>query len=568
MSTYSPHVTIMQSLMQQVPSTAPTTTSHPASLKPMPIKLDVDRLVHPNEPPVTDKLYAGFLEHLGRCIYGGIVDNPKKPSPASLLAKQDLGDNLSQGRLGWRKDVMACLASDGELEIPMLRWPGGNFVSNYHWQDGIGSISQRPKRVELAWLSDEPNLFGTDEFIDYCRATKCEPYLCLNMGTGSLEEALAWVEYCNGVGDTHWANLRRKNTGRNDPHAVKYWGLGNEMWGPWQVGNLLPSDYARKARQWAHALKLVDPTIKLISCGETGASNWDREVIQALLPFADMHSIHFYTMLGHDKMSSVPGFEYEKNVFGPAAAEKHLEICKSLIDMANIGRSWERMPARDMKICFDEWNVWDEVKAPGSEGLEQSYDYTDMLGFCAWLNVLVRRHRDIGIACLAQSVNVISPLMTSPDGILRQTLYYPLKLFSRYMKGGHLLQIPLFPDVYEGPTYPVYIQQGHYRPSYIDSVAMLLKDGQGGSIRLSILNRHPSAKWNAEVGFSGFDITEVEVHELYSDDLLAVNTFASPDVVLPSVTKFSAKEWEDKGAQGWTIRKHSWTFFIFNGTFA
>ncbi|WWC86548.1 uncharacterized protein L201_001425 [Kwoniella dendrophila CBS 6074] len=555
MSVYSQHATVLQALEQQhCKVNFPTKPSHPDSLQPTPLKLDVDRLVHPAEPPITDKLYSGFLEHLGRCIYGGIVDNPKHPSPSKLLEKQDRG-GVSKGRLGWRKDVMGCIGKNGELEIPLLRWPGGNFVSNYHWQDGIGPVAQRPKRIELAWLSDESNIFGTDEYIDYCRGVNSEPYICLNMGTGTLEEALAWLEYCNGTGDTHWAQLRRKNTGRKEPHAVKYWGLGNEMWGPWQVGNLLPSEYARKARQWAHALKLVDPTIQLVSCGETGASEWDREVIQAVLPWADMHSIHYY----------VPGFDYEKNVFGAVAAEKHIEICKSLIDMANIGRTLERAPAREMKICFDEWNVWDDVKAPGSNGLEQTYDYTDMLGFCAWLNVLVRKHKDIGIACLAQSVNVISPLMTRPDGILRQTLYYPLELFSRYMKNGHLLQLPSFPDVYTGPTYPVYIQQGGYKPSYVDSVAVLVETPNGCSIRLSVLNRHPTAEWKADVTFLGFEVERVTVYDIYSDDLKATNTFENSHNVVPAKSEYSGSEWKEKHGEGYSIRKHSWVFFIFDG---
>ncbi|OCF32811.1 alpha-N-arabinofuranosidase [Kwoniella heveanensis BCC8398] len=565
MSQYSVHQTINQALLQQVPSEHPTKPSHPTKLKNGRVTLDVERLVYPAEPPISDKLYSGFLEHLGRCIYGGIVDNPKAPSPSNLLEKQDKGDEVTKGRLGWRKDVLGCLAKTGDLEVPMLRWPGGNFVSNYHWQDGVGPIADRPKRIELAWLSDESNIFGTNEFIDYCRAADAEPYICLNMGTGTLEEALAWVEYCNGTGDTHWANLRRKHTGRDEPHAVKYWGLGNEMWGPWQVGNMSAFEYTRMARQWAHALKLTDPSIVLISCGETGVSDWDKEVIDGLLPWADMHSIHFYTMQGQNKNWAPPGFDYEKNVFGPAAAEKHIEVCKSLIDMANVTRFWQRMPARDMKICFDEWNVWDDSKAVPNNGLEQTYDYTDMLGFCAWLNVLVRKHKDVSIACLAQSVNVISPLMTSPDGILKQTLYYPLRLFSRYMKNGHLLQLPNFPDVYTGPTVPIYIQQALYKPSYIDSAAVYVNTDSGASIRFSILNRHPEVDWTTEIDFYGFDVKNVEIHEIYSDDLLAVNTFEKPETVIPTVTKLSAKEWAEKSKNGLTVREHSWVFIIFDG---
>lgn len=169
------------SLQVLAPNTLPKTPEHPSKLRSIPIHLNPENLVHPNEPPISDLLYAGFLEHLGRCIYGGIVDDYRDPSPEGLLLKQDNPNQPeTKGRLGWRKDVKELLAKDGDLKVPMMRWPGGNFVSNYHWQDGVGPVEERPKRVELAWLSNDPNLFGTDEFIDYCRGLKSEPFICLN----------------------------------------------------------------------------------------------------------------------------------------------------------------------------------------------------------------------------------------------------------------------------------------------------------------------------------------------------------------------------------------------------
>lgn len=211
------------------------------------------------------------------------------------------------------------------------------------------------------------------------------------------------------------------------------------VWGPWQVGNLSASEYAAMARRWAHGLKLVDPSIKLVSCGETGWSDWDREVLQAVTPFVDLHSIHWYSMLGHqgqgigtgELASEVAvtkpgsGYDFEKNVFGPAAAERGIELAARLIDLANIDLTMRGIPARDVRLAFDEWNVWDTVKAPPEKGLEQAYDYTDMLGVVAWLGVLVRRHREVAVACLAQSVNVIAPLMARADGVLRQTTFWP-----------------------------------------------------------------------------------------------------------------------------------------------
>ncbi|EPQ31923.1 uncharacterized protein PFL1_00122 [Pseudozyma flocculosa PF-1] len=560
-------------------STAKIDFQHAASLKNTRLTVAAHSLLHPKgTEPVTDKLYSGFVEHLGRGIYGGIVDNPSDPSPSHLLQPQQFdGQKHTEDRLGFRKDVMKIIAKDGELEMPILRWPGGNFVSNYHWQDGIGPISQRPKRVELAWLSTETNRFGTDEFIEYCRELKVEPYLCLNMGTGTYEEALAWLEYCNGTGDTYWANLRRKNTGKDEPHNVKYWGLGNEMHGPWQVGFLNATDYTKMAARWAHGLKLVDPSIKLVSCGNQGNSEWDREVLMGLIGIVDYHSIHLYSMLGHERFSTVVGFDYEKNVFGPAAAERGIEICQSLIDLAKIQNAtaildWnkfdQKVTARDVKICYDEWNVWDEVKAPGSNGLEQAYDYTDMLGVCAWLNVLVRKSKDIGIACIAQSVNVISPLLTSPDGLLFQTTYWPLRLFSKYMKNGHLLNLGFTPEVYSGPTYPAWIQH-MAAPAYVDVVGLIAHDEQDSnkaSIRISVLNRHPSADWAGQFDFEDFKVESVENHTVYSDDLSAKNTFDKPDTVRPEVTTKTGDEWAQQAS--WTVRKHSWSFFIFQGSLA
>lgn len=180
------------------------------------IKLDPDRRIG----ELDRRVFGGFVEHLGRCIYGGVFDE---------------GSSLSDER-GYRRDV---LAAAKDLRIPILRWPGGNFVSGYHWTDGIGARDERPRKMDLAWSTEESNRFGTDEFIEYCRMLGAEPYICVNMGTGTMDEAQAWVEYCNGTGDTYWANLRREN-GHEEPYNVRYWGLGNEMYGEWQIGPFRP----------------------------------------------------------------------------------------------------------------------------------------------------------------------------------------------------------------------------------------------------------------------------------------------------------------------------------------
>ena len=220
--------------------------STPAMAQPAPearIKIDTDRVVGEVHP----HLFGNFAEHLGRCIYGGIYEE------GSPLADAD----------GYRKDVME--ATRG-LGVTLLRWPGGNFVSGYNWKDGIGPRADRPVRPEGAWGALEPNRFGTDEFLRYCERLGVEPYICINAGLGSIEDAREWVEYCNESRDTYWAQQRRKN-GRDKPYAVKYWGLGNEIDGPWQLGHKNADDYVKFALESAKAMRRVDPQIKLIASG-------------------------------------------------------------------------------------------------------------------------------------------------------------------------------------------------------------------------------------------------------------------------------------------------------------
>ena len=221
---------------------------------------------------VDRRIFGSFIEHLGRCIYGGVVDD------GSPLANEH----------GFRTDVLDAARA---LRITTLRWPGGNFVSGYHWTDGVGSPKGRPRRIELAWRGEEPNTFGTDEFIEYCRALGAEPYICVNMGSGSMDEAQAWVEYCNGTGNTSWANLRRTN-GHAAPYNVRYWGLGNEMYGTWQIGASTAEDYVKKARAFAAIMQWTDPSIELVGCGQWGWTDWDRTVIDGLAPYVRYHSVH------------------------------------------------------------------------------------------------------------------------------------------------------------------------------------------------------------------------------------------------------------------------------------
>ena len=273
---------------------------------------------------INPNIYGMFIEHLGRCTYGGIFDE---------------GSPLSDSE-GYRVDVLkACQ----RLAPPLLRWPGGNFVSGYHWQDGIGPPGERPRRFDLAWFSEESNRFGTDEFLGFCRRLDTEPYICANAGTGTLDEAAAWVEYCNGWGNTHYAN-RRRQCGNTVPYNVRYWGLGNEMYGDWQIAHLDAEDYAKKALEMAKMMRWTDPRIQLVSCG-LGQPEWDVPVLERLRDKAEYISVHCY--VGSD--------DYYTNVTSVTRMEDIIERTKAALCQVFGVADAAKAP---VKISVDEWNVW------------------------------------------------------------------------------------------------------------------------------------------------------------------------------------------------------------------
>jgi alpha-L-arabinofuranosidase len=413
-------------------------------------------------------VFGGFVEHLGRCIYGGLYEE---------------GSPLADER-GFRTDVLGLLR---ELRLGVLRWPGGNFVSNYHWTDGIGPKQDRPRRPELAWGGEEPNTFGTDEFLAYCDELGTEPYICLNMGTGTLAEALAWVEYCNSARNTHWAGQRRAN-GRNEPYGVRYWALGNEMYGPWQVGQLTAQEYVREATRWARAIRMLDPGAKLVACGETGLTEWDAIVAEGLAGLVDYYSIHIYT--GSD--------DYWTNVLQPHQAERAIRTTAALIDRAAYLQGLDRKPA----IAYDEWNVWYRT-VPGDHGpqdtgsgdLAERYSHHDALAVATYLNIFVRNCASVRMANLAQMVNAIAPIVTTGDAAAVQPIYYPFLLHAR-------AALALAADVHvDGPVISPELPDGASRwphrvadlgPfSLVDAAASVSADR--GRIAVTLVNRGPDA---------------------------------------------------------------------------
>lgn len=459
------------------------------------IKIDLERKIG----TVDRRIYSGMLEHIGRCIYGGIYD---EDSPLS-------------DRYGFREDVMEAVRP---LRFALMRWPGGNFVSGYHWTDGIGSQEKRPRRIELSWHGEESNRFGTDEFMQYCRVLGTEPYICVNMGNGTMDEAQAWVEYCNSTGNTYWANQRRLN-GHEEPYQVKYWGLGNEMYGRWQIGMMSAEDYVKKAIEFAKVMLWTDPNIELVSCGLNGWSEWDRIVLEGLAPFVRYHSIHLYTG-SHD---------YYSNVLSAHQADRALRSCQATIDLVR----YNQKITHPIHVAFDEWNVWFRMR--GAETLlEERYTLSDALAVASYLNSFIRHCNTVKIANLAQLVNVLAPIFTNAEGLFLQTTYHPVRLFSEHMQ-----EIAL--DVYvQGKTYALdhqsEVSSWPFRVADLGPFKLLdvsaTCDVSERTLAIAVVNRdrdnaHPTTIQLTDEA----TMTEVVAYEVNGADPTTVNSFEQPHAV-------------------------------------
>jgi alpha-L-arabinofuranosidase len=378
------------------------------------IKIDLDRTIG----EVDQNIYGNFVEHLGRCVYGGIYDS------VSTLSDEN----------GFRKDVMAAVK---DLHPSLVRYPGGNFVSNYNWLDGVGPKSQRVPRLELAWGTLETNQFGTDEFVAYARKIGTEPYITVNMGTGTIEEARRWVEYCNVKEGPYFAELRKKN-GHPEPYSIKYWSLGNEMDGPWQMGHLNAEDYCKKAREAAKLMQRTSPGIKLIAAGSSNyrsdadPDHWNQTVLQELKDWVDYISLHMY--VGN------PDSNYYDFLASPLVLEQRTAIVRGMINQAmQTAHRGDRDP---IYIAWDEYNVWYRARngaaSRGKRALEEKYNLEDALVVAEFLNAFIRNADVVKMANMAQLVNVIAPIFTNEHGLFRQTIYFPLQLFATHASGTSL----------------------------------------------------------------------------------------------------------------------------------
>ena len=467
------------------------------------IKIDVDRQIG----EVSPLIYGNFVEHLGRCVYGGIYD------PDSELTDEN----------GFRTDVLEAVKA---LNVPILRYPGGNFVSNYHWLDGVGP--ERVPRLELAWHRLETNEFGTNEFMKYAREIGTEPYFAVNLGTGTIEEAQRWVEYCNVESGPYYAELRKKH-GFGQPHNITYWSLGNEMDGYWQMGHLNADDYSKKAREAAKLMVRTSPGIKLVAAGSSnyrpGANPdaWNATILEELRDVVDYIALHIY--VGN------PDDNYYNFVSTPLVIDERTEIVKGMIkkEMARANRG-DRDP---IYIAWDEYNVWYRARAGesmrGERALEEKYNLEDALVIAGMLNSFIRNADIVKMANMAQLVNVIAPIFTSETGMYKQTIYYPLELYANNALGTSL-DVFVDCDTYDTDEFFIGLGESTTKQSdvpYLDVSATY----QQGEVVISVVNRHRDQAINTEIicqqgQFNG----PFQVYEINGPDVKSANDFGSETV--------------------------------------
>ncbi len=451
---------------------------------------------------IDERLYGSFIEHMGRAVYTGIYE------PGHRTADED----------GFRQDVITAVK---DLNVPIVRYPGGNFVSGYNWKDGIGNKRDRPTRLDYAWLSIEDNSFGIDEFAKWVKKASTEGMIAVNLGTGSPLEAGQLIEYCNIKAGTLWSDKRRKN-GYEKPHGFKLWCLGNEMDGPWQTCQLTAEEYGKKARETAKIMKWVDPEIELVVCGSSSKEmttfpEWDLQVLDICYEYVDYISLHRY-------------YKYEGNETDFLASyfdlDDFIHTIKSTADYLKA----KHRSNRTINLSLDEWNVWDSEnigverwkKAPRLS--EEKYTLLDALVVGGLLCTIVNNADRVKIACLAQLVNTISPIHTEPNGdVLLHSTYYPYKQVSNYGMGQVLKSI----------TQCDYIETNKY--GKVPSIQTLITyDADIHELSVFILNMDLDEDIELRIEFSNFSmLCMVDFEALKGNDLFAFNTMEKPENVVP-----------------------------------
>ena len=460
---------------------------------------------------IDDRVYGAFLEHLGRAIYSGIYEPGHETSD----------DN------GMRGDV-ASLVRD--LNVPLVRYPGGNFVSAYNWEDGIGPRDKRPTRLDLAWHTSESNAVGIHEFADWCRTVGTEMMLAVNLGSRGLDEARNLVEYVNGPTGSYWGDMRKSN-GHPEPFGVRHWCLGNEMDGPWQIGHKTADEYGRLALETAKTLRAFDRSLELVVCGSSNPDmptypEWERTVLEHTYEVVDHISLHMYFRNPEQHTGNFLALN--------TRLDQYIQTVASTIEYVKA----KKRSKKQVTICFDEWNVWyhsleqDRVIREGRSGwpeaprlLEDIYNFEDALQVGCILNTFMRHADVVNIACIAQLVNVIAPIMTEPGGdAWRQTIYYPYFFASVYGRGVSLkLEV-------RSPVYDAAVAND---VPFIDVAGV--HNEELGVLTFFAVNRSGEEAAEMEISLAGFEGARVMDHQVMTHvNLQATNTRGNQNEVVPS----------------------------------
>lgn len=469
---------------------------------------------------IDNRIYGSFIEHLGRAVYGGIYQ-----------PEHDTADDM-----GFRKDVLEYVK---QLDVPIVRYPGGNFVSGYNWEDGTGFKGTRPKKLDLAWQTVESNQVGIDEFQEWAKRARTEIMMAVNLGTRGADEARNLVEYCNLDTDTYYAQLRRSN-GFEKPFGIKLWCLGNEMDGRWQICSQTAYEYSRKACETAKVMKWADPSIELVACGSSNKDmetfgEWERTVLRECYDHIDYISLHSY--YGNPDNNTPQYLAQAVNM--EAFIKDVADICDEI--------KAEKGSDKTVYLSFDEWNIWFHsaeqdkhikryVAAPRL--LEDIYNFEDALVVGTLLITLINNSDRVKIACLAQLVNVIAPIMTEDNGCWLQTIFYPFLHASLFGRG-----YALKPDI----SCEAYDTESLKSVPYVTAAAVV---NEREELNIFAVNRsldNDIVLHKELIGFEGYFLYE---HiELNCGDLKAVNSMDDPNNIVPESkqisgeTKLSAHSW-------------------------
>ena len=455
------------------------------------------------------RIYDSFIEHLGRAVYGGIYE-PDHPTADAE---------------GFRQDVIDMVR---KLGVPVVRYPGGNFVSGFNWEDSIGPRDRRPARLDLAWFTTETNEVGLHEFAHWARKAGSEVMYAVNLGSRGADAARNVVEYANHPSGSYWSDLRIQN-GEKEPFGIKLWCLGNEMDGPWQMGHKTAAEYGRAACEAGKMMKWVDPSIELVACGSSSSEmptfgSWEYEMLDECYDTIDYVSLHRYY---GNPTNDTPGF-LARSMDLDAFIKTVVSICDAV--------GGKKHSKKKLNLSFDEWNVWyhsnEQDKEVWKQGkwnralplLEDIYNFEDALLAGSMLITFLRNADRVKIACLAQLVNVIAPIMTrNGGGCWAQTIFYPFMHASCYGRGTSLRALV---------NSPVYDCRDYDAVPLIDSTAVM---GDDGSVTVFCVNRDTAEDCELSIDLRAFDKLRFAEHiVLHHDDVKAVNTEEHPDNVAPA----------------------------------